>query len=133
MCNPSDIQSFTLFLLLYWCRVHSNFGQFCVVNGRLDIDQSDVPKMAWLSVTYIIFLHHHHHHNHHHQAAVVSRGWANASACRFQITLSCAVLCHIVSLQYLPGRLSIARLVSLVVFSCHMVSKWWHARSIGRL
>ena len=31
----------------------------------------------------------------------MSRGWAKASACRLQITLSCAVLCHIVSLQYL--------------------------------
>ena len=29
----------------------------------------------------------------------MSRGWAKASACRLQITLSCAVLCHIVSLQ----------------------------------
>ena len=74
------------------------------------------------------------HYHHHHWAAVVSRGWAKASACHLQITLSCAVLCHIVSLQYIcPGRLSTAWLVSLVVFSCHMVSKWWHARSIGRL
>ena len=32
-----------------------------------------------------------------------------------------------------PARLSTAWLVSLVVFSCHMVSKWWHARSISRL
>ena len=31
----------------------------------------------------------------------MSRGCAKASACRLQITLSCAVLCHIVSLQYL--------------------------------
>ena len=31
----------------------------------------------------------------------MSRGWAKASACRLQMTLSCAVLCHIVSLQYL--------------------------------
>ena len=31
----------------------------------------------------------------------MSRGWAKASACRLQITLSCAFLCHIVSLQYL--------------------------------
>ena len=31
----------------------------------------------------------------------MSRGWAKASAVRLQITLSCAVLCHIVSLQYL--------------------------------
>ena len=31
-----------------------------------------------------------------------------------------------------PDRLYTAWLVSLVVFSCHMVSKWWHASSIGR-
>ena len=31
----------------------------------------------------------------------MSRGWAKASACCLQITLSCAVLCHIVSLEYL--------------------------------
>ena len=29
----------------------------------------------------------------------MSRGWAKASACRLQITLFCAVLCHIVSLS----------------------------------
>ena len=39
--------------------------------------------------------------HHHHRAAVVSCGWAKASACRLQASLSCAVLCHIVSLQYL--------------------------------
>ena len=32
-----------------------------------------------------------------------------------------------------PGRLSTAWMISLVVFYCHMVSKWWHARSIGRI
>ena len=35
----------------------------------------------------------------------MSRGWANASACRLQITLSRAVLCQIMSFQYL-SRLS---------------------------
>ena len=80
------------------------------------------------------YLHNIYIYHHHHYAAVVSRGWAKASACRIQITLSCAVLCHIVSRQYLSmSSLSTAWLVSLVVFSCHMVSKWWHARSIGRL
>ena len=34
---------------------------------------------------------------------------------------------------FFQDRLSTAWLVSLVVFSCHMVSKWWRARSIGRL
>ena len=38
-------------------------------------------------------------HYHHNLAAVLSRGWAKASACRLQIILSCAVLCHM-SLQY---------------------------------
>ena len=42
----------------------------------------------------------------------MSRGWAKASACRLQITLSCAFLCHIVSLQYL-SRSSLHRLAGL--------------------
>ena len=42
----------------------------------------------------------------------MSRGWAKASACRLQITLSCAVLRHIVSLQYL-SRSSLHRLAGL--------------------
>ena len=42
----------------------------------------------------------------------MSRGWAKASACRLQMTLSCAVLCHIVSLQYL-SRSSLHRLAGL--------------------
>ena len=36
---------------------------------------------------------------HHHWAAVLSRGWAKASACRLQVSLSCAVLCQIVYLS----------------------------------
>ena len=51
-------------------------------------------------------------HHHHHWAAVVSRGWAKASACRLQVSLSCAVLCQIVSLQYL-SRSSLHRLAGL--------------------
>ena len=66
--------------------------------------------------------------HHHHQAALVPRGWAKASACRLQVSLSCAVLCQIVSLQYLSRSA-----LHLVVFSCRMVSTWWHAGSIGRL
>ena len=42
----------------------------------------------------------------------MSRGWANASACRLQITLYCAFLCHIVSLQYLSMS-SLHRLTGL--------------------
>ena len=41
-------------------------------------------------------------HHDHHWAVVVSRGWAKASACRLQASLSCAaVLFQIVSFQYL--------------------------------
>ena len=49
--------------------------------------------------------------------------------------LPCLVLSSTISCRssICPGRLSTAWLVSLVVFSCHMVSKWWRARSIGRL
>ena len=49
--------------------------------------------------------------------------------------LPCLVLSSAISCRssICLGRLSTAWLVSLVVFSCHMVSKWWHARSIGRL
>ena len=33
-------------------------------------------------------------------SAVLSRGWAKASACCFQVCLSCAVLCQVISFQY---------------------------------
>ena len=66
----------------------------------------------------------------------MSRGWAKASVCRLQITLPCAVLCHIVSLEYL-SRSSLHRLlVSLVVFSCHgfqVVTREVHRSSLRRL
>ena len=41
-------------------------------------------------------------------------------------TLTCVVLSPAISCRYsiCPGRLSIAWLVSLVVSSCNMVSKW---------
>ena len=57
--------------------------------------------------------HHHHHHHHHHWAAVLSRGWAKASTCRLQVSLSCVVLCRIVSLQYL-SRSSLHRLAGVL-------------------
>ena len=49
--------------------------------------------------------------------------------------LPCLVLSSAISRRssICPGRLSTAWLGFPVVFSCHMVSKWWHARSIGRL
>ena len=48
--------------------------------------------------------------------------------------LTCSVLSSATSCRssICPGRLSTASLVSLV-FSCHMVSNWWHATSIGCL
>ena len=42
----------------------------------------------------------------------MSRGWANALACRLHVSLSCAVLCQIVSLQNL-SRSSFHRLTGL--------------------
>ena len=42
----------------------------------------------------------------------MSCAWVKASACRLQITLSCAVLCRIVSLQYL-SRSSLHRLADV--------------------
>ena len=50
----------------------------------------------------------------------MSHGWSKASACRLQITLSCAILCHIVSLQYL-SRSSLHRLAGL---PCRLFLSW---------
>ena len=51
----------------------------------------------------------------------MSRGrWAKASACRLQVSLSCAVLCQIVSLQYL-SRSSHRRLAGL---PCRLFLSW---------
>ena len=62
--------------------------------------------------------------HHHHWAAVVSCTWVKASACLLQVSLSCAVLCQIVSLPYL-SRSSLHRLAGLPChLSFHMVSKW---------
>ena len=47
----------------------------------------------------------------------MSRRWAKASACFLQVNLSCAVLCQIVSLQYL-SRSSLRRLAGL---PCHNI------------
>ena len=77
------------------------------------------------------------HHHHHHWAAVVSRGWVKASACRLQITLSFAVLCHIVSLQYLY-RSSLHRLAGLpcrlfLSYGLQVVTREVHRSSLRRL
>ena len=67
----------------------------------------------------------------------MSRGWAKASACRFQITLSCALLCHIVSLQYL-SRSSLHRLAGLscrlfLSYGLQVVPREVHRLSLRRL
>ena len=67
----------------------------------------------------------------------MSRGWAKASACRLQITLSCAFLCHIVSLQYL-SRSSLRRLAGLpcrlfLSYGLQVVTREVHRSSLRRL
>ena len=63
----------------------------------------------------------------------MSRGWANALACRLQITL----LCHIVSLQYL-SRSSLHRLAGLhcrifLSYGLQVVTREVHRLSLRRL
>ena len=77
------------------------------------------------------------HHHQHHWAAVVSRGWAKALACRLQVSLSCAVLCQIVSLQYL-ARSSLHRLAGLhcrlfLSYGLQVVTRVVHLSSLRRL
>ena len=67
----------------------------------------------------------------------MSRGWVKASACRLQITLYCAVLCHIVSLQYL-SRSSLHRLAGLpcrifLSYGQQVVTREVHRSSLRRL
>ena len=54
----------------------------------------------------------------------MSRGWAKASACRLQVSLSCAVLCHIVS--GLPCRLFLS-------YGLQVVTREVHRSSLTRL
>ena len=67
----------------------------------------------------------------------MSCGWAKASACRLQMTLSCAVLCHIVSLQYL-SRSSLHCLAGLpcrlfLSYGLEAVTREVHRLSLRRL
>ena len=67
----------------------------------------------------------------------MSRGWAKASACCLQVTLSCAVLCHIVSLQHL-SRLSLHRMAGLpcrlfLSYGLQVVTHEVHRSSLRRL
>ena len=66
----------------------------------------------------------------------MSRSWAKASACRLQITLSCAFLCHIVSLQYL-SRSFLHRLAGLLCrlffsYGLQVVTREVHRLSLRR-
>ena len=65
------------------------------------------------------------------------RGLAKASACRLQITLSCAILCQIVSLQYL-SRSSLHRLAGLLCrlflsYGLQVVTREVHRSALRRL
>ena len=66
-------------------------------------------------------------------AAVVSRGWAKDSACRLQVSLSCPVLCQIVSLQYLSTS-SLHRLAGLpclfLSYGLQVVTREFHRSSL---
>ena len=67
----------------------------------------------------------------------MSRGWAKASAYHLQITLSCAVLCHIVSLQYL-SRSFLHRLAGLpcrlfLSYGLQVVTREVHRSSLRQL
>ena len=67
----------------------------------------------------------------------MSRGWAKASSCRLEMTLYCAVLCHIVSLQYL-SRLSLHRLAGLpcrlfLSYGLQVVTREVHRLPLRRL
>ena len=97
---------------------------------RTEVD----PGFADAMLFECMFVYHHHHH---HWAAIVSRGWAKASACLLQVSLSCAVLCHIVSLQYL-SRSPLRRLVGLpcrlFLSRClQVVAREVHRSSLRRL
>ena len=72
--------------------------------------------------------------HHHLQAAVVSHGWAKASACRLQITVLCCPLPYRVArvfVQVVSPPLGWSPLSTFLAII--MVSKWWHARSLWRL
>ena len=78
-----------------------------------------------------------HHHHHHHWAAIVSRRWAKASSCRLHVSLSRAVLCQIVSLQYF-SRSSLHRLSGLTCrlflsYGLQVVTREVHRSSLRRL
>ena len=67
----------------------------------------------------------------------MSRGWAKALPCRLHVSLSCAALCHIVSLQYL-SRSSLPRLAGhpcrrFLSYGLQVVTREAHRSSLRRL
>ena len=81
--------------------------------------------------------HHHHNYHHHHWTAVVSRGWEKASACRLQVSMSGAVLCHMLSLQHFSSS-SLHRLAGLpcrifLSYGLQVVTREVHRSSWMRL
>ena len=67
----------------------------------------------------------------------MSRGWAKASACRLQVSLSCAVLCQIMSLPYL-SRSSLHHLAGLpcrlfLSYGLQVLTRVVHRSSLRRL
>ena len=54
----------------------------------------------------------------------MSRGWSKVSVCHTQVSLSCAVLCQIMSLQYL-SRSSLHRMAGLPCRICFFRIVWY--------
>ena len=70
-------------------------------------------------------------------SAVLSRGWAKASACCFQVCLSCDVLCQVVSFQY-SSKSSLHRFAGFprnlfLPYGLQVVMRFVHLSSLSRL
>ena len=70
-------------------------------------------------------------------SAALSRGWAKASACCFQVCLSCAVRCQVVSFQH-TSRSSLHCFAGLprnlfLPYGLQVVMRFVHLSSLSRL
>ena len=70
-------------------------------------------------------------------SAILSRGWAKTSACCFQVCLSCAVLCQVVSFQY-SSKSSLHRFAGLpynlfLPYGFQVVMRFVHLSYLSRL
>ena len=70
-------------------------------------------------------------------SAVLSRGWAKASACCFQVCLPCAILCQVVSFQY-SSKSSLHHFAGLprnlfLPYVLQLVMRFVHLSSLSRL